>query len=160
MFSHLRQWIYPKEFRVTEVGVPLKSVDLNEEIKRLEDIIKRVMDYKQIDIGFIREMATYIWRLEKRIASMAGPDKPTRLINAVDMMKDLLTKENIEIKDYTGMKWGPPYDEMYWDAVNGSSSQKGGPIRMATPRILYNGEIIQLGKLTILERQEEVGNEQ
>ncbi len=146
MIASLRQWFYPKEFRIKGYGVSLKKMDLNEEINRIEDIIKKVIDSGQVDTDFIKDIATSVWRIEKRMAYIAEHNKATRVTTALKMMKDILTMNKIEIKDYTGKRWEPPYDEMSWEDVKGSTMQKGGTIRMVEPKILYDKKIIKEGK--------------
>ncbi|MBI5873642.1 MAG: hypothetical protein HZB36_05815, partial [Candidatus Omnitrophica bacterium] len=69
----------------------------------------------------------------------------------IAVLKDRLKDSGIEIKDYTGKTWEAPYDEMTWEDVKGSAVSKYGVIRMVSPKIIVQGEIIQEGKLVIID---------
>ncbi len=151
MITSLRQWFYPKEFRIKGYGVSLKNLDLSEEINRLEEIIKKLADSGQADTGFIREIATSVWRLEKRMEYVADHSKVTKVTNAVNLMKDILKKQKIQIEDYTGKTWGSPVIESTVVVIGGDPT---GIIRMVEPRIFYDGKILQHGKVVIEQKED------
>ena len=151
MIASLRQWFYPKEFRIKGYGVSIKNLDLNEEINRIEDIIKKVIDSGQVDTDFIKDIATSVWRLEKRLEYIADHSKITKVTNALNIMKDIFVKQKIQIEDYTGKTWGPPYNESSTEVTGGDPT---GIIRMVEPRIFYDGKILQHGKVVIEKKED------
>lgn len=151
MVASLRQWFYPKEFRIKGSGLSTKNWDLNEEINRLEDIIKEFVDSGQVDTDFIKDIATSVWRLEKRMEHVADHNKVAKVTNALNLMKDILNKQKIEIEDYTGKTWGSPYKESTIEVIGGDPT---GIIRMVEPRIFYDGKILQHGKIVIEKKED------
>lgn len=146
MIASLRQWFYPKEFRIAGSGVSLKNLDLNQEIKSFEDTIQKMVEDSQVDTGFVKDIATSVWRLEKRMQYIADHSRVSRVATALNMMKDILNNQKIQIEDYTGKAWGPPYDGIPFDEVGGDPT---GNIMMVEPRIFYEGKILQKGKVVI-----------
>ena len=146
MISSLRQFLYPKEFRIERIGVSLKKMNLNEEINRLEDVMKKMIGGGGGDTEFIKDIATAVWRIEKRMEFISDHNKVSRVSNALNMLKDILKRQKIQIEDYTGEKWGSPYNGMPFEEVGGDRT---GNIIMVEPRIFYDGKILQKGKLVI-----------
>ncbi len=150
----LRQLLYHKEFRIKGSGISLRDQCMEDAIKSMENIVSQILEAPadQVDPKFIKEMVTSVWRLEKRMETISNDSALNRFKRALNMMNDVMKNHKIEIKDYTGKQWGPPYDEMPWD--NDVEGTGGGTIRMTEPRILLDGKLVQRGKL-ILEKGEE-----
>ncbi len=152
MFTQLRQLFYPKEFRIDYPRGFSKNFSIEEVIKKIEDLVKKLpkeQEYRE-DTKFIKEIANGVWRLEKRLEGLETSKEIMRIKRALNMMKDVLQDNEIEIKDYTGKPWGPPYDGMPWDDVKG----EGDTIKMIEPRIFYKGEMLQRGKIIVYYRNE------
>ena len=152
MFTQLRQWFYPKEFRIDYPGVSSKNLSIKEVIKSLEDLVKKVLEGQEsrVDTKLIKEIANGVWRLERRMEGMEESKELNRVKRALNMMKDVLQDNNVKIRDYTGKPWGAPYDDMPWDNVQGD----GDTIRMTEPRIFYKGKLLQRGKIIVYYKDE------
>jgi hypothetical protein len=154
MIASLRQWFYPKEFRIKSSGFSLENFQMDEVIKKVEDLVKQILNMPtdQVDTKFVKEIATPIWRLGKRVKDLTGDSSSARVQRALNMIEDVLRKHEIEIRDYTGNPWKPPYSEMPWDDAQGVS---GGIIRMVTPCVVFKGEFLQRGKIITEEGGQE-----
>jgi len=155
MLGSIRQWFYPKEFRIKASRVPIKNFSIKEVIQKFEGLVKGVSEIStsKTNTSFIKEVATSVWRLAKRMEQYSDNPEFSRAKRALNLMKDVLKEYKIEIKDFTGKPWRPPYDEMPWDDVKGGPMQKEGIIRMAEPQILWHGALLQRGKIIIEERR-------
>ena len=147
MFTQLRQWFYPREFRIPYLGGSSRNLSIEEVIKSLESLVKEMLDGQEsrVDTKFIKKIANGVWRLEKRMEGMEESKESNRVKRALNIMKDILQENNVEIMDYTGKPWGAPYDDMPWDDVQGD----GDTIRMMEPRIFYKDELLQRGKIIV-----------
>lgn len=159
MFTQLRQWLYPREFRINYSGFSPKNLSIGEVINRLEDLVKQILDTTtdQVDTKFIKEMATSVWRLEKRIKNLPDEFFENESIKALrrarDRIMNVFKKQEIEIRDYTGDIYDP--DES-WDDVGGEDLEGGKGIisEMGKPRIIYRGVMIQQG-IPIVNKKED-----
>jgi hypothetical protein len=141
---NLRQWLYPKEFRINSQNISLKHFNLNGVIEAIKLLYKGPPP-PRIDKKFIKEVATSTWRLEKRIKLYSGKDEISKIKTAMNLMKDMIKDFKIEIKDYSGEKWKPSYEGIPWDEQQGD----GDTIRMLTPCIRLDGDVIQRGKIIL-----------
>ena len=148
---HLRQWLYPREFRIKSKNISLKNFNLNDVIEGIKGINEKNgkdPSLPRFDKKFIIEIATSVWRLEKRLELYSGKDEIAKIERALNLMKTVIKDFKIEIKDYTGEKWKSSYEGIPWDEQQGD----GDTIRMITPCIRLDGNVIQRGKI-ILENK-------
>ena len=152
MFSQLRQWFYPKEFRIDHPGISFKCFSLKEVIQNLENLVNKIPQEQSscADTKLIKEIANGVWRLEKRMEGLTDNSSLIRVKRALNMMKDILKENDIKIIDYTGKPWSAPYDDMPWDDVVG----EGDTIRMTEPRIFYKNQLLQRGKIIVYYQNE------
>ncbi len=157
MIASLKQFLYPKEFRIRRLRGSLKYLNIEEVITRYEELVKSVSEAptSEANANFVKDIATSIWRLEKRMGQYSGDPEFSRVKRALNLMKGILNEHKIDIKDFSGKPWGSPYDEMLWDDVKGGPIQKEGRIKMIEPHIRWGGTLLQRGKIII----EEVNNE-
>ncbi len=111
-----------------------------------------------LDLGFVRslathvwrlEKATHVWRLEKQAARLGDDSRGNRVTGRIDLLAELLRQAGITTTDFTGK----PFDENeIWDDVVGSKEEKRNPVitAMRAPRIALKGTVIQRG-LPIVE---------
>jgi len=62
-------------------------------------------------------------------------------------LRRLLESERVEIIDVSGQPWGPKFEGMGWDGIQGS----GPYIRMLDPRILWEGRFLQRGRIALVD---------
>lgn len=152
IISKLRQYFYPREFRIISSGMLHEDFCLEEVIKKLENLVKLMPEATTVNTKFVKEIATPIWRLGKRVKGLTGDSSSARVQRALNMIGDVLRKHEIEIRDYTGNPWKPPYSEMPWDDAQGVP---GGIIRMVTPCVVCRGKFLQRGKIITEEGGQE-----
>jgi len=96
MFTQLRQWLYPKEFRIDYPGVSSKNLSMEEVIKSLKDLVKKILDSQEpdVDIKLIKEIANGVWKLDKRVEGLSNDSSLLRVKRALNMIKDVLQGHN------------------------------------------------------------------
>ena len=171
----LWQWQFPAPLRITERDASSSTVQLADLVVDLADRLKNdeatrtaaitrleaqvaALEQSQSDGGerskeadlFTSRLATAVWRLRQAAGRLdsVGPGRALR--NRVDALDDLLTRQRIEIEDFSGTAYDPAE---LWDTVIGDESAKSRPViaSMQSPRVRWNGRILQRGTPVVEE---------
>ncbi|MCU7805441.1 MAG: hypothetical protein KZQ96_19795 [Candidatus Thiodiazotropha sp. (ex Lucinoma borealis)] len=144
----LRQFVFPKEFRIgiEEFGM---SCPVVEEVKQIIAELKKLPSdpSDQLPVSFVAELSSNIWRVNKRLKLASDELTQHKAVkgieNMVNRLSGMLERHEIRIEDFSGEQFDP--DEI-WDEVTGDTEVDEGVIEeMGRPRILYRGIVIQRG---------------
>ncbi len=101
------------------------------------------------------ELATEIWRLEKRLAkasSSLSKDQNTSLQNSTTKLKRYLDINNISIKDYSDQKYNEGLNLDILSIVKDSKVTEDIIKETHEPAIFFKGKLIKKAKVIIYEK--------
>ena len=157
----LRQWRYPKPFRI---GPPLWPADVMATLERIaaevaaqspaptasaqadEQTISEEQKRMLADIG------TGLWRLRQRMVA-PGTDRPLeemrRAFRHLEFTWDALVQAGVEIQSHTGMPFdsGLALDAIAFQAEPGMEREM--VIETVKPSVYYKGKQIQIGQVVV-----------
>ena len=160
MFENLRQYRYPKSFRISEEVRPDFAALLNTLNKLL--VIEANQSTTDVSkernlLKIIGDVGTIVWRLQKRSsAEIEPPEKVQRISRDIESACDILLQGNVEIKDHTG--------QIYNDGLRLrvlSFQPMPGLIRdqiidTIKPTIFYNSKMIRMGEVIVGTPQNDI----
>jgi len=151
----LRQAFFPAELRIgapSEAGLRMTLDQLRELLGGgSADGQAPMVGTDAPDPGFLRGLATHVWRLEKTAAHLDDSGASLRIHSRIDMLSELLKEAGVTVIDFSGRSFDA--NEL-WDDVIGTQEEKRDPVvaSMREPRVVYHGTVIQRGLPVIEDR--------
>jgi len=109
MLASLRQFKYPKEFRIAAPEWPDFSKALEDMAAWLEPALSEIETGSRKEEGLVNlvvDIGTVIWRLRRRLTTESEvPEEIRRISRDLESAEDALKQGGIEIKDHTGEKY-------------------------------------------------------
>ncbi len=131
---------------ITEVTLDIKE-DINNAVQ------PKFVEYSQSSKN-LAEIATDIWRIEKKIASITTSVQEPQIKafeNSVARLKRTLSRCDIEILDYSGQVYNKGLNVDILSIEKDPSVNKPFIREMIEPSILFQGTIIKRGKVIVVE---------
>lgn len=127
------------------------TLDIKEEIR--EVVRPKFIEYSQ-SAKDLAEMATDIWRMEKKIAALRTNLQEPQVKafeNSVARLKRVLSKCEIEILDYSGQKYNEGLNVDILSVEKDPAVENPLIMEMVEPAVFFQGTIIKRGKVIIVE---------
>lgn len=157
IISNLRQFKFPKEFRIPPPTWP-KDI-----ISALEILNNKIQDLQQIDIEapattekeknqFLSDVATGLWRLRQKMIK-PGTSQPLAEMNRayrhLESIWDTIVQAGIDIIDHTGNLFdtGMSIKVIAFQPTKGLSREK--IIETIKPSVYHNEKRIQMGEVIV-----------
>lgn len=152
-FGSIRQFKYPKEFRIAAPKVPA----LLEVLARMVDLlhhtppeIERSSRKEEDLLDLLADIGTVIWRLQRRVTTTVEVTEDIRRISRdLESAWDAMRQGSIEIKDHTGEKYdgGMALRVIAFQATPDLSREK--VTETIKPTIYFRDKIIQMGQVIV-----------
>jgi hypothetical protein len=160
MLARLKQWKYPKEFRIP---VPLWPPELLTTLEELREVLESKVTQSSPPIAqthtpqneqlrFLADVGTGLWRLRQRMVQ-PGTNRPLeemrRAFRDLESVWDALVQAGVEIQDHTNQ----PYDSglsikvIAFQPTPGMAREK--IIETIKPTIYFKGQHIQMGEVVV-----------
>jgi len=153
----MRQWIYPKEFRI---AAPEWPPDLADSLERLAASFSETthpgeqLPPEGIHGRTLADLGTGLWRLRQRMVE-PGTDRPLegmqRAFRHLESAWDALTQAGVKIRDHTGEP--VPDVGMYGLKVVAFQPTPGigrrKVIETIRPTISYRDQVVQVGEVIV-----------
>jgi hypothetical protein len=162
--SSLRQWLYPKEFRIGAVTWPPElPVALEQLVSKISAPAQPSQD--AVQIGILADVGTGLWRLRQKILQ-PGSEQPLeemrRAYRHLESTLDALGRANIRIQDHTGDLI--PEGEGLKLKVLAYQPQAGVIHKQVQetikPTIYYKDQMIQMGEVIVSVPEDSSSHEQ
>jgi hypothetical protein len=127
------------------------TLDIKEEIR--DAVRPKFIEYSQ-SAKDLAEMATDIWRMEKKIAALRTNLQEPQVKafeNSVARLKRVLSKCEIEILDYSGQKYNEGLNVDILSVEKDPAVENPLIMEMVEPAVFFQGTIIKRGKVIIVE---------
>ncbi|MDP2209423.1 MAG: hypothetical protein Q8K98_11745 [Bacteroidota bacterium] len=163
MTEQIRQWSYPKEFRIPP------SMMEHELLLKLEKLVQTYTDaiaheakeqstrptLSSREIKLFADIGTGIWRLRKNMQQPNTSDKPMqgmeRVYRHLMSIWDAMTQAGVQIRDHTGevLPEGGVYslDKIAHQPTPGITREK--VLETVRPSVFYKEQMIQMGQVII-----------
>ena len=151
--TSLRQWMYPKEFRIEAKAWPSElSVAMEQLVNSLATPAQPAQD--DVQIGMLADVGTGLWRLRQKMLQ-PGSEQPLeemrRAYRHLESTLDALGRANIRIQDHTGdliPEGGIPNLKVlaYQPMPGVTHNQVQETIK---PTIYYKDRMIQMGEVIV-----------
>jgi hypothetical protein len=167
IFQTLRQYFYPKEFRIPESDSYTEVRSLIEELKKLQEMASAK---KGPNDETIIRLADNIWRSQKGLSTFIGQDKSSGLERILRLLKetqDIFKETNIQVQDFTGeryvegmvlkrLAWQPCTEEIRKNCrisrlCNSEKSSNGWIIETIKPAIYRDNHLIRIGEVIVCQ---------
>jgi len=152
-FLELRQWAFPREFRILPSPY----------IRRLEDIVDLIQQAlirqpsPQIgddrnELNLLAEVGTGLWRLKQKMTK-PGTDQPLddmrRAYRHLESVWDALSQAGTEIQDHTDSPFDPGMSIKVIAFQPSAGLAREKVIETIKPTIYHRGRIIQMGEVIV-----------
>lgn len=158
MFSSLRQFRHPREFRIAPPAFTAADVAMLEELAEAlrtpppapadsATVVKPV-----IPPGFLNGVATNLWRLRQKMVE-PGTDHPLeemrRAFRHLQSAWDVLADAGVEIQDHTGATFdiGQSLHVIAFQPTPGLTGEQ--VIETIKPSVYYGGRMVQMGEVIV-----------
>jgi len=151
-FESLKQILYPKALRITDLGESIGVADLDLLQKLVTELATTSGEDHAAGTGSVdpmlwRDLATEVWRLEKRVKILTPELEARKLKRMMAPLSKLLEDNDVSFEDYTGTVFDP---EEIWDEVFGDENSQNPLIGdMSRPRVTFSGQVLQRGSPVI-----------
>jgi hypothetical protein len=136
---------------------------LDEQLKDLADDIKTEIrlsvkpEFLELTPGSgeIADFATDIWRLEKRLGKISQPfpeDQRKTIDSAIQRLKRILTRYDVEAIDYTGKKYNEGLNADVLSIERDASLEEPVIRDTVEPSVICKGKVIRKGKVIVAEK--------
>ena len=153
LLTSLRQWIYPREFRIAAMAWPAgMPVALDQLVKNLSRPAQPSREDTQI--GLLAEVGTGLWRLRQKMLQPGSEqplDEMRRAYRHLESTLDALDRAEISIQDHTGERL--PEGGITQVKVLAFQPTPGATHNQVQetikPTIYYKGKMIQMGEVIV-----------
>ncbi|MHB2149966.1 hypothetical protein ACX8XP_12980 [Calditrichota bacterium LG25] len=156
-FSKIRQFKFPKEFRIPPPTQPKDIISL------IEVLNDQIQNLKQVDIKdinpndkemnqFLADLATGLWRLKQKMIK-SGTNQPLESMNRayrhLESIWDTVVQVGVDIKDHTGDLFdsGMSIKVLAFQPTEGLSREK--IIETIKPSVYLKNKRIQMGEVIV-----------
>lgn len=157
----IRQWIYPKELRISQPGADLPCIlnalraALVEKSTAQATAIETVrygQDDGPLNAKALAQVGTHLWRLKNKMIEpgLKRPrDEFSRVYRHLDAAWDVLAEAGIEIVDLTGRPFdhGQSVRPLAFQPVVGL--ERRVIVETVSPSILLRGKVVQAGEVIV-----------
>ena len=152
LLKSLRQWRYPKEFRI---GAPVWPPNILTELQRLSNEQSEAMSPPPEDEAYphlLANIATKLWRLRQKMLQ-PGTDQPLEEMRgpyrSFESAWDTLTQAGVEILDHTGTQFnsGLLLRVLAFQPTPGIVIET--VIETIKPTIYYKQQLLQTGEVIV-----------
>ena len=164
LLSDLRQWRFPREFRIHRPVWPVEMLagvrELREHLSQAARQTQRSIPPErpaaetmpQEHLRFLADVATGIWRLRLKMIDPETEepnDDTRRLFRHVQAIWDALSQEDIMVQDHTGNRFnsGMQLRVVAFHPVAGLGSEK--IVETIKPSVYFKGTPIQMGEVIV-----------
>jgi len=153
----LRQWRYPKEFRIAPALWTDAALEaLSELSERALSAARPPANQPQTQaperLGLLADIGTGLWRLRQKMVEPGG-EKPLpemrRAYRHLQSVWDRLADAGFEIRYYTGMRYDAGLNLNVVTYQQRATAECERIIETVKPSIYYNSEIVQLGDVIV-----------
>jgi len=148
--SNFRQFLYPKEFRISS---PVWSVDLREQLRAIAKLLQTApVDADGPNPRLLSDLCTGLWRLRGR---MVHPDtgrpmeEMKRAYRHFESVWDALSAEGVKIYDHTGEAFEPGKSLRVSAFEPTPGLGRETIIEMIKPTIYFKDHLIQTGEVIV-----------
>ncbi len=152
----VKQFKYPKEFRISPVDVPFKA------ITQLEEIIKK-LNHKEpdsdspprssvINKNFLAEVSVGAWRLKKKMTDALTGEPLNEMSRAYRHLESVfitLEKEGVEIQDHDGQPFDSGLSIKVLTYQPTPGIEKEYVLETIKPSIYLKGDRILMGEVIV-----------
>lgn len=150
IFSGLRQFLYPPEFRIK----PIKPYDLNTILKVVANLPDKGLSttISKEAIRFLCDLSLCLWRLEKKLTK-PGTDEPleemSSAYSSLTSVWNILIQAGVTVREYTGLLYdsGFPLNVVGYQEVMGISEPK--ILETIKPTVFLHGDPVQYGDVIV-----------
>ena len=157
----IRQWIYPKELRISQPRADLSRtlnalraalVEKSTQQPTAIGTVPYAQDDGPLNAKALAQIGTHLWRLKNKMVE-PGLKKPrdefSRAYRHLDAAWDVLTEAGIEILDLTGRPFdhGQSVRPLTFQPIAGLARRT--IVETITPNILLRGRVIQAGEVIV-----------
>jgi len=157
MFCSIRQFMYPKEFRISPIRCPKEPPNSSNQTH--ESPIVPEIENNDMN-SFIKEVSTNLWRIKNRLESEDDPSHDVlSALRFVQITWDILTQKGVEITDHTNQRiiGGEMLRILSYESVEYLDHTK--VIETIKPTISINNKTIQIGEVIVGTPNQEQMNE-
>jgi len=154
MLDGLRQRAYPPEFRIRPAAAPAEATSALERIAAsLESLAGRPADDSEREVSrLLAQLATDLWRLRPKLASLEGACSPRELralLRPYQSAWDAMIQAGIEIDDHVDEPYdgGMAVEVLTFQPSPGLARQR--IIETLRPTVFRNGRLIQRGQVIV-----------
>jgi hypothetical protein len=150
---YLRQWVFPREFRIDAFAWP-QELSTTLEALNMAGAVSAQPAQENVDIRSLAEIGTGLWRLQRKMLQ-PGTDQPLeemrKAYRHLESTLAALERANIRIRDHTGEKI-PPEGILqlkilaYQPQAGISHNQIQETIK---PTIYFKDQMIQMGEVIV-----------
>jgi hypothetical protein len=145
--ENLRQWFYPREFRIRP---PLWPADLHRPVEqaahRPDDSSTGVGD------NWLPQVATHLWRARQKMLK-PGTNEPLdemrRAFRHIESIWEVLKQAGVEIHDHTGDRYDPGMSLKVLAFQEAPEIEGEQVIETVKPSIYLRGRIVQPGEVIV-----------
>jgi len=167
IFQSIRQYFYPKEFRIDEQDYSVEAGNLIAELKKLREVSS---DKKELKDETIIRLVDNIWRSQKGLSSVAEQDKSSGLQRSLRLLnetQDIFKEANIQVQDLTGerfidgmvlkrLAFQPCTEEIKRNCLiskpcKSQNCSSGWIIEMIKPAIYRDNRLIRTGEVIVCQ---------
>ncbi len=157
LLADIRQWSYPKEFRIDSAAWPASLPDLLRQLGKAEDDRSAPgtsVDREALPGRLLADVGTGLWRLRQKMVE-PGTDRPLeemrRAFRHLESITDALAQAGVEIRSHTGEV--VPEQGIYALRVIAFQPTPGlardRVLETIKPSVYYQGELIQMGEVIV-----------
>ena len=158
LLAEIRQWTFPKEFRIAEAAWPPGIAELLQQLKQREASLSapgsREPDGEALPRRLLADVGTGLWRLRQRMVE-PGTGRPLeemrRAFRHLESITDALAQAGVEIRGHTG----EPLPEQGVYALKVIAFQptpglvRDQVLETIKPSVYCQGELIQMGEVIV-----------
>ena len=158
ILGSIRQFRYPREYRIGQVRMPPGARRAVREALRSALSPPASLPLPgsplQADSRFIEELCTRLWRLDQRFAKLrSGDESPElqQLENRFADVQDVLRAAGFELHDYTGQRYDPGLTVRVLTYQPTAGIAAGQEIILETikPTVYYHGRLLASGEVIV-----------
>jgi hypothetical protein len=160
----LRQWVYPKEFRIEAAAWPPElPAALGQLVGNLSTPTPSAQD--SVQIGILADVGTSLWRLQQKMLQ-PGTQQPLeemrRAYRYLESTLEALDRANIQIQDHTGQRIPPDgvlnLKVLAYQSLVGITHHQ--VLETIKPSIYYKDQMIQMGEVIVSVPEENGSHDQ
>lgn len=150
VFSGLRQFLYPREFRIA----PLKPFDLTTFLKVIAHRSDKdaAQNVNSESIQFLNELSNSFWRLNKKML-LPGSGEPEQAMRhtytALAFIWNALMQAGITMREYTDSPYNPELSLVVLSCQEVSGINEPRVIETVKPAIFLHQHLIQPGEVIV-----------